>query len=152
MLRRELRSGRAGASPLYPALASILPCRPLSSRIPQNFSYSVAIISHRSGSEVIRSMRDESQASRTVLQQLGKAGNPASDPCRQPRQFSINMLTCLDQFWKSLSKKVKGQSRHLASKQPSGAFGTCPARKVSMDEPILSPNAMRNCLIINRKV
>ena len=44
------------------------------------------------------------------------------------------------------------QSRHLASKQASGAFGTCRARKVSMDEPIFSPNAMRKCLIINRNV
>ena len=30
----------------------------------------------------------------------------------------------------------KRQSRHLASKRASGAFGTCRARKVSMDEPV----------------
>ena len=44
------------------------------------------------------------------------------------------------------------RSRHLASKEASGAFASCRARKVSMDEPIFSPNAMRNCLIINRNV
>ena len=44
------------------------------------------------------------------------------------------------------------QSRHLASKQASGAFATCRARKVSMDEPVFSPNAMRKCLIINLNV
>ena len=68
-----------------------------------------------------------------------------------PGQFSTNILTFFDKCWKSLSKNVKGQSRHLASKEVSGAFTSCRARKVSMDEPIFSPNAMRNCLIINRK-
>ncbi len=73
-----------------------------------------------------------------------------------PDQFSTNILICYDKFWrffgKVWQKNVNGQSRHLASKQPSGAFGTCRARKVSMDEPGFSPNGMRNCLIINRKV
>ena len=44
------------------------------------------------------------------------------------------------------------RSRHLAFKEASGAFASSPARKVSMDEPIFSPNAMRNCLIINLTV
>ena len=44
------------------------------------------------------------------------------------------------------------RSRHLAYKQASGAFASHPARKVSIDEPIFSPNAMRKCLIINLTV
>ena len=44
------------------------------------------------------------------------------------------------------------RSRHLASKEASGAFASFRARRVSIDEPVFSPNAMRNCLIINRNV
>ena len=71
-----------------------------------------------------------------------------------PSQINFQKIFChfLTYFGKVCQKNVKGQSRHLASKQPSGAFASCRARKVSMDEPIFSPNAMRNCLIINRNV
>ena len=71
-----------------------------------------------------------------------------------PSQINFQQIFChfLTNFGKVCQKNVKGQSRHLASKEVSGAFASCRARKVSMDEPIFSPNAMRNCLIINRNV
>ena len=92
------------------------------------------------------------ESSGTIRTHTGPYGSIRIHTDPSQINFQTILYTFLTFFGKVCQKNVKSQSRHLASKQASGAFATCQAQKVSMDEPMFSPNAMRNCLIINRNV